>query len=424
MYYINMKKLTFKPKLNKNLNYLVAVSGGPDSMALLDSLFSQKFKVSVAHVNYKLRASANRDQKIVETYCQKNKIKLFKIINDEKPAGNFQDWARNYRFNEFKKIYDKINADALIVAHHQDDKIETYLIKKQRKAIYSSASILPTSIVKEMKVIRPLLNYSKADLISYCKSNNIDFGVDETNLKSVYQRNKIRKEIVKKLTKQQKQVLVKKIEKDEKKILESKMIFENLYQKINQENELIFKKLNKLSKNLIVRVLYNFIVENTKINPKELSKKRLLDYHKQLLSEKPNLVIDLGDKYTLVKSYDRLKISHNQVSLPFVETIKKIEYRKYKNFSLSRTGDPNLGVNIVKSDLPLTIRSYQSDDLIKLKAGHKKVSRLFIDKKVPLLERSKIPLVVNAKNEILLVGKYYVNPMRKRLQKNLFVIKY
>ncbi|MBP5279662.1 MAG: tRNA(Ile)-lysidine synthetase, partial [Erysipelotrichaceae bacterium] len=83
-------------KLNKDLRYLIAVSGGPDSMALLDMCLKQDVYLEVAHMNYHHRDTADRDEKIVRNYCRKNKIKFHKAdYNDDQRKGNFQNNARN-----------------------------------------------------------------------------------------------------------------------------------------------------------------------------------------------------------------------------------------------------------------------------------------------------------------------------------------
>ena len=418
-----MKKIVFKPKLKLNEKHLVAVSGGPDSMALLDLLRSQGYKLEVAHINYLQRKSAKRDQKIVEEYCKKYNLKYHIKTNDQKPSGNFQDWARNYRYNFFKEIYSKGNFDALLVAHHQDDKIETYLIKKSRPAIYNHPAISPISKILNMKVIRPLLNYSKKELIDYCTQRNVNFGIDETNKSEKYLRNKIRNKTLNELNEKQRKNLLVDIKKAELENQKNNAKFDRNYKKIVDKNIIDLKLLQGLSSDNKVRSLYRFIIENTTTNPKNLSARRINDYLKQLETKKPSLLIKVGNGFALSKSYNDLKIA-NEYTQKFIFKINKIEFRDYQDFKIMKTGASLEGVHVVKSDLPLTIRSYHPSDTVEIKQGHKKVSRLFIDNKVPLQDRNLVPIVLNSKNEVLLVSKYYVKPDRKRLQSNLFVVKY
>ena len=115
--------------------YIVACSGGPDSMALLDMLRNHNFNIIVAMVNYKTRLESDDEEILVKNYCQKYNIKCYTTTFDEKCERNFEAVARKFRYNFFSEIYFKENASGLFVAHHKDDVIETYLLKKHRNVI-------------------------------------------------------------------------------------------------------------------------------------------------------------------------------------------------------------------------------------------------------------------------------------------------
>ena len=418
-----MKQLTFKPNLNKSKKYIVAVSGGPDSMALVASLVASKINIVVAHVNYKMRKSADDDQKLVVDFCKKHNIKIFSKVRNENTVGNFQSWAREYRYDFFKEIYIKEKCDALLTAHHQDDKIETFIMKQQRPAIYDSPSLQESNAIKNMNVIRPLLNYKKSDLIDYCNFNKINYNNDETNLDSKYERNRIRNTIIKNMTINTREKYLNEIEIAQKKHEESQLKFSKEYNAILKNNEIDVSLFSSLSNESKVKALYKFIVNSSSIQPNLLSFKRLNNISRQILSAKPNLKVKISDIVFLMKSYNTISITKDSNEIKFEAVLKHITFKKYKEFKISKTGLRLEGVFIDKKDLPLTIRSYQSGDKVVIKNGHKQVSRLFIDAKVAKNERTSIPVVLNAKGEILLVSNYYVNPERKRLQSNVFVIK-
>ena len=92
--------------LKKEHTYLVAVSGGADSMALLDMLKNKQYKLIVAHINYKKRDSSDRDEEIVKKYCEKHNIMCYVDKPTQTNKGNFEEWARNARYTFFKKLYD------------------------------------------------------------------------------------------------------------------------------------------------------------------------------------------------------------------------------------------------------------------------------------------------------------------------------
>ena len=177
---------TLKLTYSKDELYLVAVSGGPDSMALLNMLYSQKYKLIICHVNYHKRKESNYEQQEIEKYAKEKNIPLHVLdLKDKKHEGNFQAWAREVRYHFFKKQYDFYNAKGLFVAHHEDDLLETYLMQKRRKSIVSYYGIKEENDIFGMKIIRPLLKYSKNELLNYCKQNRIFYSIDSSNLDDV-----------------------------------------------------------------------------------------------------------------------------------------------------------------------------------------------------------------------------------------------
>ena len=116
----------------------MAVSGGPDSMFLLEKLCREEYKIIVAHVNYKKRKNSDYDEKVVKDYCQKYSLscEVYQAKGSEYHSiSNFQDRARQIRYNFFQKLADKYQTKYIVVAHHLDDHLETYLLQKKRKSL-------------------------------------------------------------------------------------------------------------------------------------------------------------------------------------------------------------------------------------------------------------------------------------------------
>lgn len=176
--------------------YLLAVSGGPDSMFLLKEYC--KRKIVVAHVNYNLRKTANRDEKIVKDFCDKHNIKIEILNVKEKPIGNLESWARKIRYDFFKKIYDKYQCKKLLIAHHKDDFLETALMQQRsgKQAFYFG---IKRKVKRNgMSILRPYINmYWKNEILEDLKKDKILFGNDETNNDTKFLRNRIRKELLK-----------------------------------------------------------------------------------------------------------------------------------------------------------------------------------------------------------------------------------
>ncbi len=183
-------------------NAIVAVSGGPDSMFLLNKLFKKnKYNLTVCHINYNKRESAIRDQKIVEDFVEQKNIRMETLFVDKeiedkyKSYKNFQSKARKIRYDFFIKIAKEINSEIIFIGHHKDDFIETAIMQSARSDRYSYFGLKEKSYLDKIMIKRILLKLYKEEIISKMNKNNIIFGIDETNEDEVYERNKIRKNL-------------------------------------------------------------------------------------------------------------------------------------------------------------------------------------------------------------------------------------
>ncbi|WP_346983296.1 tRNA lysidine(34) synthetase TilS [Chryseobacterium sp. POE27] len=180
--------------------YLLAVSGGVDSMVLAHCFNDLRLQFQVAHINYKLRGKdSDLDQKVVQDFCKKNNIKfhLYEVSGkDKKPENSIQLWARELRYHFFSQIQEKENLDFLVTAHHLNDQLETFIINLSKAAGINGLSGIPAN---ENNILRPLLPYTKEEIYTFAKENHIEYREDLSNQKNDYLRNKIRHEIVPKL---------------------------------------------------------------------------------------------------------------------------------------------------------------------------------------------------------------------------------
>ena len=183
--------------LDKNKLYVIAVSGGIDSMSLLDLLIKNNYNIVVAYVNHNMRKDTYKDEELVENICRKNNIRLEKIKFNYSKDSNFHDEAHNFRYNFFKKICKKYNTNNIITAHHGDDLIETILIKIFRGSnLYGYSGFEKIETKDNYTYYKPLLEYSKEDIKEYARKNNIEYLEDSTNLEDHYLRNRIRHHIL------------------------------------------------------------------------------------------------------------------------------------------------------------------------------------------------------------------------------------
>lgn len=404
--------------------YLVAVSGGPDSMALLDMLYNQKINLIAVHVNYKTRDASDYETELVGNYCKaKGIIFEYKIIDYYK-KGNFQDFARKERYTFFKEVYDRYHTNGLYVAHHLDDALETFIMQLRKKSIVEDYGIAMENEIFGMKVIRPLLNYSKKELLEYCKNNKIDYSIDISNLQSIYTRNAIRNDELTKLDQQTYIDLIKKMKKfqEDNKIIKLECL--NILKEISNESGLSIPSFLKLELSYQIRILYYFIKDGMKNEVCNLSYRRLCDWIIKLKSLKPNIYLIINQKFVLKKEYDYLKIGINNNEYEYLYIINNNKEKLInKWFIISNKGNKKEEIIACDNDYPLTIRNYHDKDIIMTKNGHKMVRRLFIDKKIPLSQRKTFPVVLNKNGLIILIPALYQNYLNNNLQTGQFVIK-
>ena len=185
---------------NPSKKFLLAVSGGADSMVLASLFEINHLKYEIAHVNYHFRGEdSNLDQKLVEKFCSDNNIKfhLRDISDDEKSnMKSLQNWAREIRYEFFFNILEKENLDYIVTAHHLNDELETFFINLSRGSGIKGLRGIPKN---ENRILRPLLKFTKNEIYAFAKENSIDFREDKSNEKDDYLRNKIRNQLTPKI---------------------------------------------------------------------------------------------------------------------------------------------------------------------------------------------------------------------------------
>jgi tRNA(Ile)-lysidine synthase len=179
--------------------YFIAVSGGVDSMLLLELIFQENLPIHVLHVNYHLRGiESEEDELLLRNYCESNKIPLTveSIHLKEKleaDGGNLQNEARKVRYDFLQKELNKIPNSKLVLAHHLNDQLETFFLQLLRNAgIAGLSGMKPVN----NKFLRPLLNFKKEEIYSLAIDRNISWREDKSNSKNDYSRNRLRNEII------------------------------------------------------------------------------------------------------------------------------------------------------------------------------------------------------------------------------------
>ena len=192
--------LNFKSKLDslKKKKYLVAVSGGPDSLALVALTkaytFRNKTKFYYLLVDHNIRKNSNREAKKVKNLLKKKYFNLKVLINKKKITKNIQAEARNVRYDILKSFCKKNNIKVILTAHNLEDQVETFLIRLSRGSGLKGLSAMKSlsKINNQVILFRPLLDTQKQFLIKISKTI---FGVylkDPSNKNEKYLRTKIR----------------------------------------------------------------------------------------------------------------------------------------------------------------------------------------------------------------------------------------
>ncbi len=190
-----VKSLSYK---NDSPHFLLAVSGGIDSMVMLDFFVKNRLsldcKISVCHVNHNYHSKSSKMSKIVSNYCNKNNIEYSNVVLKKQVLNNnIESQLRKKRYNELEKVRKNISADYIVTAHHFDDQIETALMR-----ILNSSSLDSIMGIKTLNnnIFRPLIDILKDEISSYAKKNKIVYGIDPTNDDISLTRNFLRKKVV------------------------------------------------------------------------------------------------------------------------------------------------------------------------------------------------------------------------------------
>lgn len=252
---------------------VAAVSGGPDSIAMLDILIKlqekMKFKIVVAHINHMIREEAISDMEFVKQYCKKYGIDFYsKSIDVQKLANNnkigTEEAGRLVRYQFFDEILEKVGGNKIAIAHNKNDRAETIIMNTLRG---SGISGLKGIEAKREKYIRPLIECERAEIESYCKSNGIDARIDKTNLDNTYTRNKIRNVVIPYIKKEFNPNIINTLER--------------LSVLVCEEEEYIEKQVEKIYNEILIEEsIPNEIILNLKLfnNQEKVIKSRVVLY--------------------------------------------------------------------------------------------------------------------------------------------------
>lgn len=254
---------------------VVGVSGGPDSISLLNVLNEIKndksillnFEIVVAHINHNIREEAKADEEYVRNYCKANKIEFYALSADvikiaENEKIGTEEAGRKIRYDFFEKVLKEINGNKIATAHTANDNAETVLMNIMRGS--GTAGLKGIRPIRDKKFIRPLIEMTRDEIENYCDENKLNPRIDKTNFENDYTRNKIRNIVIPYIQKEFNPNILETMDRlsqvatDESKYIESqtlKMYEKLLIEKTKKQIILNLKEFNKLDKVIKNRII-------------------------------------------------------------------------------------------------------------------------------------------------------------------------
>ncbi|WP_338408452.1 tRNA lysidine(34) synthetase TilS [uncultured Flavobacterium sp.] len=401
------------PFLNEK-KLLLATSGGIDSMVMVDLFKKLNFNIAIAHCNFQLRGLESfDDQNFVQDFADTNKIESFITHFDTEAFSkdfklSTQVAARELRYNWFYELIETKNYDYILTAHHADDNLETFLINIVRGTGLDGLTGIPT---QNDKIIRPLLLFSRQEIESYAKTNNIEWREDSSNASDKYLRNKIRHNLVPVL-KELNPDFISSFQKTQNYLQESQtmaedasiMVYQQVAKEIEEEVHFDLNQLIKLPnyKSYLYHWLNEFgfsawndiynLVESQSGKTVYSDEFRLLK-NRNFLILSPINTVDKNEEYFIDKNQKDVKIPIN------------LSFCKLDDISIEL--NTTIFVDEEKLYFPLVLRHWKEGDIFQpfgMGGKSKKVSKIFKDEKLSLIEKENTWLLCSNNQIVWIVG--------------------
>ncbi|WP_026688676.1 tRNA lysidine(34) synthetase TilS [Alteribacter aurantiacus] len=418
---------------------LVAVSGGPDSMALLHYVMEKKEEMDLCvialHAEHGLRGKESEsDMSFVIERCRNYDIECVTEKLDVKAyvqeyGASVQEAARVCRYDFFERTMRAHDGDVLAMGHHGDDQIETMIMRQVRGAGAGLKGIPVKRTFAGGFLVRPFLNVSKENILAYCKEHRLPYQVDLSNEEDKYTRNRFRKRILP-FFKEENPNVHERFQSQSEWLHEDEAFLtdlakERLSDVILEQNEKQIRLSVKGFLDLPIplqrrgfHLILNYLsIKDDHVPSLSVHKRAFMDL---LVQEHPSGHLDLPGDLFVDRSYDHCLISTEAITadidedmlekrlpVPGMVMLKKgmikASVSPYKPDH--RRGLWVLQCNLLDLCLPLTVRSRKPGDRVfpKGMTGSKKMKDIFIDKKVPRHLRDTWPIVTDAKDRIVWV---------------------
>lgn len=413
-----MKQEFFRenPELATGKKILLAVSTGVDSMVLLHLMERQGLTIGVAHVDHQLRTESKVEADFLRDYCQKQHVPFYLKVWQHPAKKNVEAEARRVRYTFFKEIMEQENYDLLLTAHHGDDQLETLLMRLTRGGSFSGHSgITRQQPFGNGTLLRPLLSFSKKSLYNYAVEKQLIYFEDATNASQNYFRNRIRQNVVPELKKENPQLLEQAQQFHQQLLWADQLITQTLKENLRNirfdgQRWVFSYETLPIEKGARYYFLSIFFQQETVQTKLTVSQRQLFSLLDQIQRPVSQWAVDLGNEWQFSRRYQQFYLEKKA-------SIHQENYYLGENDHCRLSN--NAMVSLRKSDttieeggyqvplpltvrLPLTIRHRQPGDRIRLtETLTKRISRYFIDKKIPMDERDNAWVVEDSAGEIL-----------------------
>ncbi len=355
--------------------YVVAVSGGVDSMYLANKLANENQAAAFVHINHHTRGDDNiYEQNLVTKLGKKYGVPVF-IFDFYYKDGNFQAKAREFRYQKLHEIA-KLYNNKIAIAHHLDDQLENAMISPH----YIKPTLMQYRIVvDDVAVYRPLIGIRKEQIYNLAKDLKLEYNEDYSNTELKYTRNVIRSKLHEKEFKHSARINY---------ILEQNKLAFTLDKRITSLNK---AELNSKSKYYIYAQIYNLI----KSYDRNISVKKIhLEEIEKQIDKGKNCKYSLTNCVSLFVGYDKIYMLAKDQKIITNALLKKGE----NEFN---------GIKFESRFSQGKIRTWQPGDKVEIINGHKKVARIFIDNKIDPNLRTCWPIIVDNRDEIIEIPKLW-----------------
>jgi len=394
--YIRKHKL-----LNDNDLYIVALSGGADSVALLLLLDEMGYNIHAAHCNFHLRGEeSDRDELFCESLCRQKSIPFHRIHFDtltyaETHKVSVEMAARELRYHYFEELRSDIGATGVCVAHHQDDSVETVLLNLIRGTGLRGLTGIQC---RNGHILRPLLCVSRKEIESYLQTKDQDYVIDSTNLEDDMLRNKVRLRVIP-LLQELNPAVTENILRTSENLMEAQGILDSIVSLYKNSKSLDLNELNKYGSSEYV--LFEW----------------LKDYGFNGVQVKEAMGAETGSIFTSSLGYDLLVDRGRFVVEPTLKSLKPLCIPEEGTYVLDE--ETKISVKKVpvwvsreervatldasKVHFPLTVRRVEKGDKMVPYGmrGHRLLSDIMTDRKMTLFEKRRQIVVVDAKGIIV-----------------------